>query len=186
MSKRALPGRSALMGMGILLALLGVVLLFSPVAVGNLVVRLVALVLVVTGLAQLVQALRAASTTQRAVSGVLGAIVAGVGVLVWFNPQVGSGFLTALLMIFFVLNALWKISSALRYRPARGWTWLLLAGLVSLVFVYLLWTQWPLAGAWAIGVLVGLDLLLTGLALILLARAIGKVREADDLHTISL
>ncbi|MCU0990262.1 MAG: DUF308 domain-containing protein, partial [Xanthomonadales bacterium] len=91
MSKRALPGRSALMGMGILLALLGVVLLFSPVAVGNLVVRLVALVLVVTGLAQLVQALRAASTTQRAVSGVLGAIVAGVGVLVWFNPQVGSG-----------------------------------------------------------------------------------------------
>jgi uncharacterized membrane protein HdeD (DUF308 family) len=50
----------------------------------------------------------------------------------------------------------------------------------------LLWSQWPLAGAWAIGVLVGLDLLLTGLALILLARAIGKVRGSDDLHTISL
>ncbi len=186
MSKRALPGRSALMWMGILLALLGVGLLLSPVAVGSLVVRLVALVLVVTGLAQLVQALRAAGTAQRAFAGVLGAIVAGVGVLVWFNPQIGSGFLTALLMIFFVLNGLWKISSALRYRPARGWAWLLLAGLISLVFVYLLWSQWPLAGAWAIGVLVGLDLLLTGLALILLARAIGKVRSPDYLDTISL
>jgi uncharacterized membrane protein HdeD (DUF308 family) len=132
----------------------------SPVAVGNAVVKLVALVLVVTGLVQLVQALRAASATQRAVSGVLGAIVAGVGVLVWFNPEVGSGFLTALLMIFFVVNGLWKISSALRFRPAAGWAWLLLAGFISLVFVYLLWSQWPLAGAWAIGVLVGLDLLL--------------------------
>jgi uncharacterized membrane protein HdeD (DUF308 family) len=117
---------------------------------------------------------------------VLGALVAGVGVLVWFNPEVGSGFLTALLMIFFVVNGLWKISSALRFRPARGWTWLLLAGLISLLFVYLLWSQWPLAGAWAIGVLVGLDLLLTGLALILLARALRRVRSPDNLDTINL
>ena len=186
MSKKALPGTGALMATGVVLALLGVLLLLSPVAVGNAVVKLVALVLVVTGLAQLVQALRVASPAQRAVSGVLGAIVAGVGVLVWFNPEVGSGFLTALLMIFFVVNGLWKIASALRFRPAAGWAWLLLAGFISLVFVYLLWSQWPLAGAWAIGVLVGLDLLLTGLALVLLARALKKVRSPDNLDTISL
>jgi uncharacterized membrane protein HdeD (DUF308 family) len=186
MSKKALPGSGALMATGIVLALLGALLLLSPVAVGNAVVRIVSLVLVLTGLVQLVQALRAATTAQRAFTGVLGAIVAGVGVLVWFNPEVGSGFLTALLMVFFVVNGLWKIGSALRFRPAAGWTWLLLAGLISLLFVYLLWRQWPLAGAWAIGVLVGVDLLLTGLALILLARAIRRVRSPDSLDTINL
>jgi uncharacterized membrane protein HdeD (DUF308 family) len=186
MIKKTLPGGSALLATGVVLALLGLLLLLSPIAVGNAVVKLVALVLVVTGLVQMFQALRAASPTQRAVSGVPGVIVAGVGVLVWFNPEVGSGFLTALLMIFFVVNGLWKISSALRFRPASGWAWLLLAGLVSLVFVYLLWNQWPLSGAWAIGVLVGLDLLLTGLALILLARALRKARSPDRLDTISL
>jgi uncharacterized membrane protein HdeD (DUF308 family) len=186
MNRKALPGGTTVLAMGVVLALLGLVLLLSPVAVGNAVVKLVALVLVITGLVQLVQALRASTTAQRAVSGVLGALVAGVGVLVWFNPEVGSGFLTALLMIFFVVNGLWKISSALRFRPAAGWAWLLLAGLISLLFVYLLWRQWPLAGAWAIGVLVGLDLLLTGMALILLARAIRRVRSPDNLDTINL
>lgn len=186
MSKRIMPGGNALLITGIALALLGVLLLLSPVAVGSAVVKLVALVLAVIGLVQLVQALRSTHPVHRAVSGVLGAVVAGVGVLVWFNPDVGSGFLTALLMIFFVVNGIWKISSALRYRPAAGWAWLLLAGLISLVFVYLLWNQWPLAGAWAIGVLVGLDLLLTGMALMLLARALQKVRGSGYEDTIDL
>lgn len=186
MSKRIMPGGNALLISGIALALLGVLLLLSPVAVGSVVVKLVALVLGVVGLVQLVQALRSANLVHRAVSGVLGAVVAGVGVLVWFNPDVGSGFLTALLMIFFVVNGVWKISLALRFRPAAGWGWLLLAGLISLLFVYLLWSQWPLAGAWAIGVLVGLDLLLTGLALMLLARALRKARGSGDVDTIHL
>jgi uncharacterized membrane protein HdeD (DUF308 family) len=81
---------------------------------------------------------------------------------------------------------LWKLSTAFRYRRARGWAWLLLSGLVSLVFVYLLWKQWPLSGAWAIGVLVGLDLVLTGLAMIILAASMKKVRSTGYVDTISL
>jgi uncharacterized membrane protein HdeD (DUF308 family) len=57
---------------------------------------------------------------------------------------------------------------------------------ISLVFVYLLWRQWPLSGAWAIGVLVGLDLLLSGLAMVVLAAAMKKVRSAGYFDTISL
>lgn len=186
MSRKALPASNTLMLIGIALAVFGALLLLSPAAVGGAVVKLVALVLVLTGMAQLLHALRSGSTTHKSVSGILGAIVAAVGVLVWFNPELGSGFLTALLMIFFVVNGLWKISTALRFRGLAGWSWLLLSGLVSLVFVWLLWAQWPLSGAWAIGVLVGLDLLLAGIALILLSRTLRKVHRSDYLDTISL
>jgi uncharacterized membrane protein HdeD (DUF308 family) len=116
----------------------------------------------------------------------LGLIVAGVGVLVWFNPELGSGFLTALLMIFFIVQGLWKLSMAIRFRQIRGWAWLLLSGMVSLVFVYFLWAQWPLAGAWAIGVLVGLDLLVTGFSMIVIAAAMGKVKTSAYVDTINL
>ena len=185
MSRTGLPGSRALLLAGIALVVLGIVLLLSPAAVGGAVVKLVALVLVITGVVQLTQSLRAA-VAQRLLSAVLGAVVAGLGVMVWFNPQLGSGFLTALLMLFFVVNALWKFTSALRYRPTAGWGWLLISGLVSLLFVYLLWRQWPLAGAWAIGVLIGLDLVLTGLAMILLSRAMRRLRKDDFVDTINL
>jgi uncharacterized membrane protein HdeD (DUF308 family) len=120
MSRKALPASNTLMLIGIALAVFGALLLLSPAAVGGAVVKLVALVLVLTGMAQLLHALRSGSTAHKSVSGILGAIVAAVGVLVWFNPELGSGFLTALLMIFFVVNGLWKISTALRFRGLAG------------------------------------------------------------------
>jgi uncharacterized membrane protein HdeD (DUF308 family) len=184
MNKKALPGSNVLMLTGIALTLFGVLLLLSPVAVGGAVVKLVAVILVITGLVQIVQALRSPGTVNTVISGLLGVVVAGVGIMVWRNPELGSGFLTALLMIFFVVNGLWKVSAAIRLRRIAGWTWLLLTGLISLLFVYLLWKQWPLSGAWAIGVLVGLDLLLTGIALMSLAFAARKVRSSGYVDTI--
>jgi len=186
MNRNALPGSRTLMMMGIALTVLGALLLVSPAAVGGAVVRLVALVLVVIGVIQLIQGFRGSRASHTVVSTVLGLIVAGVGVLVWLNPEIGSGFLTGLLMIFFVVHGLWKLSTAIRYRKASGWVWLLLSGLLSLVFVYLLWKQWPLSGAWAIGVLVGLDLFMTGLAMIILAITMRKVRSSGYVDTISL
>jgi uncharacterized membrane protein HdeD (DUF308 family) len=169
MNRKSPPGQNVLMVTGIVLAVLGLLVLVSPIAAGGIVIKVVALVLAITGVLQLLSALRAVGRTQRVASVVL-----------------ASGLLTALLMIFFVVNGLWKLSSALRYRPAAGWLWLLLSGLLSLVFVYLLWRQWPLAGAWAIGVLVGLDLLLTGIALVLLARTLHRTDGADRVHTARL
>lgn len=186
MARRPLPGANALLFIGIVLTVLGILLLLSPAAVGGAVVRLAALVLVLTGLVQLLHALRSGAVVHKTVAAILGAIVAGVGVLVWLNPELGSGFLTALLMIFFVVNGLWKISSAFRFRPAAKWSWLLLSGLLSLVFVYFLWIQWPLSGAWAIGVLVGLDLLLTGVPIVLIALWLRKAGSPGYIDTIHL
>ena len=186
MNTKALPGSRPLMLIGIMLLVFGVLLLVSPAAVGIAVVKLVSLVLIVTGLIQLIHGFRGGKVVHKLVSALLGALVAGLGVLVWMNPQSGSGFLTALLMMFFVVNGLWKVSTAFRYRNAGGWGWLFLSGLVSLLFVYLLWKQWPLGGAWAIGVLVGLDLSLSGLGLIILAAGMRKVRSTGYVDTISL
>jgi uncharacterized membrane protein HdeD (DUF308 family) len=175
-----------LMMVGIALVLLGALLLVSPVAFIGAVVRLVSLVLIVTGLAQLIQGIRGGQVAHTLVSVVLGLIVAGVGVLVWLNPDAGSALLTSLLMIFFLVHGLYKMSSAIRYRSLRGWFWMLLSGLLSLVFVYLLWKQWPLSGAWAIGVLVGLDLLVTGICMIVLAGSARRARTSGQFDTIRL
>jgi uncharacterized membrane protein HdeD (DUF308 family) len=186
MATKTLPGSGTLMATGIALTILGALLLVTPVAAGDAVIRLVALVLAVTGVAHMLQALRADSAGHKAVAIVLGAIVAGVGVLVWFNPELGSGFLTALLMIFFAVNGLWKIFTSLRFRPRARWWWLLLSGLVSLVLAALLWNRWPVAGAWVVAVFVGIDLLVTGIPMIMLALGMKKRGTSEDFNTINL
>jgi uncharacterized membrane protein HdeD (DUF308 family) len=68
----------------------------------------------------------------------------------------------------------WNGCCAFRYRPAAGWGWLLLSGVLSLLLAWLIWAQWPLSGWWAIGVLVGVNLLGTGAALVTLASALKR------------
>jgi uncharacterized membrane protein HdeD (DUF308 family) len=186
MTNKNQPGRKALMLTGVTLVAVGALALFSPVAAGEWVVRLSALVLTVTGIVQVVQAVRGGGGLGGIFAGLLGLIVAGVGVMIWLNPELGSGVLTALLMVFFIVHGFWKLSSAFRFRQIPGWTWLALSGLLSLLFVYLLWAQWPLSGAWAIGILVGLDILLTGIAMIVVARRARLTRSSGYVDTISL
>jgi uncharacterized membrane protein HdeD (DUF308 family) len=186
MSKQSLPGGNVLMVTGVFMVVFGLLAVFSPAATGGAVVKIIALLLLVAGVVRLVQAYRSRARTDTLMSAVLGAVFAGLGILVWLNPEVGSGFLTALLMVFFVAHGLWKISSALRYKPLSGWLWLLLSGVLSLIFAWLMWQQWPLSGAWAIGILVGLDLLITGVVTILLALAVKRARGVGSLDTINL
>jgi uncharacterized membrane protein HdeD (DUF308 family) len=48
---------------------------------------------------------------------------------------------------------------------------------MSLALGVLIWRQWPVSGIWAVGVLVGVNLLGTGLALVTLASALSRPLE---------
>jgi uncharacterized membrane protein HdeD (DUF308 family) len=186
MSNGARMGSKAMMLMGVILIILAIILLLSPMAAGEFVIMAVAAVLVITGIAQVIQAFRSPGSADRIVSAVLGALVIGLGLMVWRNPEIGSGFLMVLLMLFFVVNGLWKVTTAWRFRGASGWIWLMLSGLVSLFFVWLLWSQWPVAGAWVIGVFIGIDLLLTGLSMVVLSITARRIRSSGYVDTINL
>ena len=43
------------------------------------------------------------------------------------------------------------------------------SGVLSLLFGLLIWNQWPVSGMWAVGVLGGVDLLSTGISMVVLA-----------------
>jgi uncharacterized membrane protein HdeD (DUF308 family) len=56
---------------------------------------------------------------------------------------------------------------------------MLLNGVITLVLGLMIWAQWPLSGAWAIGVLFGIQLLMNGIALATIGSAVrGAVRRA--------
>jgi len=180
------PNGNILMITGIFLLMFGGLILLSPLTSGEVVVQIVAAVLFVTGVLRLAYAVKTVRRIEKIGSFALGTAIIGLAVLVWLSPELGSAVLTALLAVFFLVHGLWKISAAFHYRQFAVWGWILLSGIFSLLFAWLMWQQWPLSGAWAIGILVGLDLLLTGIVSIMLARALKRFSKMRALDTISL
>ncbi len=57
-------------------------------------------------------------------------------------------------------------------RPFPRWVWVLLSGAVAIVLGVLILARWPSDAVWAIGLLVGIDLLLSGWSLLMLGFAV--------------
>ena len=163
--------------LGILLIVLGVISILSPAVAGGAVVTVVGLILLVAGVVQVVRAFQM-SGSEKVLTIALGVIAALAGIAVVLHPILGLAFLTLLLAVYFVTEGVWKIIAAFRYRPAAGWGWLLGSGVISLVLGWLIWSQWPLSGLWAVGILVGVNLLGTGASLVTLSQVSAKTPAA--------
>ena len=87
--------------------------------------------------------------------------------------------LTVILIAYFLAMGLSEIVAAFQSRPAQGWGFLLVSGSVSVVLAVLIWNQWPLSGAWAIGVLVGIQLISSGMTMIAIGSVIKDAAAAS-------
>jgi len=174
MSQKQLPSGNVLMFTGIALVVLGIGAIFSPAIAGKAVVYFIGGLLLATGVLQVITSLRAASAGGAIASGKVSGVILGVitglaGLVVLAHPLYGLAALTLVLAVFFVAEGIWKIVASFSYRPATGWFAMLLSGVLGLALGWMIWAQWPVSGIWAVGVLVGVDLLSTGASLIAVA-----------------
>jgi uncharacterized membrane protein HdeD (DUF308 family) len=64
-----------------------------------------------------------------------------------------------------------KIIRAVQHREMPAWGWLVFDGILSLVLGLMIGLGWPSTAVWAIGLLVGIDLLFSGSSMLLIALA---------------
>ena len=100
------------------------------------------------------------------------------GLILIFRPLTGALTLTMVLIAFFILEGITAIVLAVQHREhLRSWGWVLFSGIIDLLLAYLIWAGWPSSADWAIGLLVGINMLFFGLSLVmtsLAARLIGN------------
>lgn len=174
MGNKRQPAIEHLHWLGIVLIALGVAAVAAPVVAGGALVIVIGFILLIAGIVPIVRELKAEASMEKAIGLILGIITALTGIAVIGHPLFGLAFLTLLLVGYFVVEGVWKIVVSFRYKPAAGWKWLLASGMLSLILGLLIWRQWPVSGLWAVGVLVGVNLLGTGLALVTLASTLNK------------
>jgi len=102
----------------------------------------------------------------------LNAIFRGVaGYLLIRHPGAGAAGITMLLAALFMVGGLFRTAGAVAIRFPR-WGWMVFSGLVSFAFGIYLVSIWPVASTFAIGVIIGIDLIFDGAALAGFASAI--------------
>jgi uncharacterized membrane protein HdeD (DUF308 family) len=108
------------------------------------------------------------------------AIAAGIVLLGW--PLPGAVSLTLLLIAFFIIEGVLSIMYAFEHKKELSgrWGWMLISGIIDLILAAIIWGGLPGTAAWALGLLVGINMLFGGSAMIAMAL---HARNADPTTT---
>ncbi len=106
-----------------------------------------------------------------------GALLSGLlslaaGAFVVFNPLAGAVGLTLLIGIVFMIQGAFEIFFAFELRPLPAWWGMLLSGLASAILAIVIAGGWPAISAIALGILLGVNFITTGLGYIAVSRAL--------------
>jgi uncharacterized membrane protein HdeD (DUF308 family) len=147
----------------ILFIVLGVFAIIEPAVAGLGVALLVGWLLIFGGISHFVSAFECGGARR-----VLFQILAGVvfmigGYYLLMHPLLALGTLTLLLAAVILVAGVCEIVTYFRLRNEQASGWMLFNGIVALVVGLMIWLQWPSSSIWAIGTLVGVNLLLTGI-----------------------
>jgi uncharacterized membrane protein HdeD (DUF308 family) len=154
--------------LGLVTMALALLVLFSPIVMGAWVISLLGLALIAAGLFQMVQTLRASTQTTTWLSYVGGVVTILLGLVLFVVPDLVLSGLVIVVMIVFIIDGVTKIVGALkqsgterRWNLANGIFTILLGGI-------LIWLLVGKLGIAAIGVILGLRLLVEGWRMFLL------------------
>jgi uncharacterized membrane protein HdeD (DUF308 family) len=157
---------------GVILAALGLLAIGAPLLASVVVTKLAGWLLLAGGIVGIVTLF-----TGRKVPGsiwtFLGAVLAIIaGLFLLWRPGVGMLSLTLALAAYFIAQGITQIFTAFAHRHAlNSWGWVLASGIVDLILAAIIMYGWPGTAAWVIGLLVGVNLFMYGLALIMTAIA---------------
>lgn len=152
---------------GVALVILGIIAIAVPRVATIAVEVLLGWVLLLSGLVGLIATLRVRSAPGvgwAIVSGFLGIIV---GLLLLWRPLSGAITMTLILAIFFLIEGIASILYARDHRRELSgrWSWMLISGIIDLVLAAFIFLGLPATAIWAIGLLVGINMIFGGWAL---------------------
>jgi uncharacterized membrane protein HdeD (DUF308 family) len=155
----------------IVVILFGFLAIALPLATSLGVVIVIAWLILLAGGFQLIHAFQSkgiGSTLWKVVVAIL-YVIAGIYFL--WNPLLGVAGFTLALAVFFVIEGALDLVVYFQNRKGGGAGWILLNGVITLILGVMVWLQWPSSALWLIGTLVGISVIMTGMARLMISLA---------------
>jgi uncharacterized membrane protein HdeD (DUF308 family) len=169
-----------LLAFGLFSIVLGTIGLGMTFVLTELAIVFFAALLIVGGVFQLLDALKCNGWKSTAWHVLIALLYVAAGVYMTLHPTLAAVSLTLLLGAMFIAVGLLRAIMAFQVKPAAGWYWPLISGIVSLILGGLILAEWPQSGLFIIGLFIAIELIFNGwsyLFIALAARAAGKQRR---------
>ena len=160
-----------LMTAGIISIVLGAIAIIVPPLASVTITLLVGILLLVGAVAYVAEAISRGTTGHRIWSAIVAVLYVIAGVWLIINPVSGTITLTWVLAIFFLVIGIFRILVGIQARgqvPNAGWT--IVNGVLAVLIAVLVIANLPSSAAWAIGLLVGIQLLFDGIMMVVAAQ----------------
>lgn len=162
---------------GVLTIILGVFVMGSPLITGLALAVLIGFSMIIAGLAQTIYTFQADSIGRGILRLLFGGITVLAGIAIVGQPGMALATLTLFLAIYFIVDGLTILFASTAVAGGQGKGWVIFNGIITLILGIIIWRGWPVSGAWAIGILLGLRLIFSGMTMLALGSVGRDVAE---------
>jgi uncharacterized membrane protein HdeD (DUF308 family) len=146
---------------GVLMIVFGVIAIIFPAVASAAVSAALGWILIVAGVVEIAYAFSGGRMLPNLV---MGGITLVAGGIMAFSPLQGALTLAWLLVLWCFLRGIMQIITSFQLATGRGW--LLASGILSVLLAVMIWRGWPSTALWALGLLVGLNLISAGAVIV--------------------
>lgn len=166
--------RSILIILGVLQILFGMIAISTPWVVSVAITEVIGILFIITGVVQFFQILHShCGSTSKYIIGILISVLYVVaGCFLLFNPTKAVITLTLIVGWFFVAKGVILMIESFRTKQTKGW--LIFNAAVTLILGLLILIDIQGGSIWIIGVLVGINLIITGWTALFMGISIPK------------
>ena len=166
--------RGWFIALGILLIVLGVVAIAFPVLMTITAKIFLGWMFLIGGVLQIIHAFSTRDWKGFLWNVLIGVLYVVVGAWLAFFPLTGVLTLTILIAILFVVEGVMKTMMGFNLGSDEGRLWVIVSGIAAIILGILLFVDLPGSALWAIGLLVGINFLFSGIAFLTIATGAHK------------
>lgn len=163
---------------GVLLIIFGMLAIGEPFLAAIAVATFFAWLLILVGIVHAVLAFHAHTGTSLGWKLLVGVAYIFIGGYLLFRPVVGVATLTLMLAFLFLFEGVLDFMLWWKSRAQSGAFWILVDSIITLLLGGMIYVHWPTSSVWAIGTLVGISMIISGVTRIMLSLAVRKVASA--------
>ena len=165
-------------GWALVMIALGFFAVFLPFATGIGISIVVACIIILGGIAYLAYAFAARGAGAFLWRMLIGIVYVVGGGYLAFHPGLALKSLTLVVAAIFLLESALEFGVFFQFRALGGSGWILFDGIMTLILALLIWYSWPSSSTWAIGILVGINLIVSGITWLMCSVAARKALKA--------